>query len=246
MSWIFTQRLAGHSVARITRALNDAGIPSPSAADPHRNPHPTSRRWVLTTVRTILANPRYTGRQVWNRQRTDHDLIDPANTSLGHRDVMRWNTPTDWIISTKPAHPALVSEADFVTVQHTHADRLTAPGRTYTLAGLLRCGMCGRRMDSHWTRRPAYRCRHGHSSAAPPLSHRTPNAYVREDHVLPHLPALVIRLTAHKTDLSGTTAPPSPATAVEYLRTESISVIFAPATRTLTADTPRGERIAIG
>jgi site-specific DNA recombinase len=35
---MFAHRLAGHSVARITRALNDAGIPCPSAADPERNP----------------------------------------------------------------------------------------------------------------------------------------------------------------------------------------------------------------
>jgi hypothetical protein len=33
------------------------------------------------------TNPRYTGRQVWNRQPTSHDLIDPANTGLGHRQV---------------------------------------------------------------------------------------------------------------------------------------------------------------
>jgi len=39
--WMFAQRLARHSAARITRALNDAGIPCPSAADPHRNPHRT-------------------------------------------------------------------------------------------------------------------------------------------------------------------------------------------------------------
>jgi site-specific DNA recombinase len=32
--WIFAQRLAGHSVARIVRALNEAGVPCPSAADP--------------------------------------------------------------------------------------------------------------------------------------------------------------------------------------------------------------------
>ena len=38
--WMFAQRLAGHSAARITRALNDAGIPCPSAADPARNPAP--------------------------------------------------------------------------------------------------------------------------------------------------------------------------------------------------------------
>jgi site-specific DNA recombinase len=34
--WIFAQRLAGHSVARIARALNEAGVPCPSAADPDR------------------------------------------------------------------------------------------------------------------------------------------------------------------------------------------------------------------
>jgi DNA invertase Pin-like site-specific DNA recombinase len=33
VAWMFAQRLAGHSAARITRALNDAGVPCPSAAD---------------------------------------------------------------------------------------------------------------------------------------------------------------------------------------------------------------------
>ena len=45
--WIFAQRLAGHSVARIARALNEAGVPCPSAADPGRNPTAPGRhgRW---------------------------------------------------------------------------------------------------------------------------------------------------------------------------------------------------------
>jgi len=43
----------------------------------------------MRTVAAILANPRYTGRQVWNRQRTDFDLADPGNTSLGHKQVQR-------------------------------------------------------------------------------------------------------------------------------------------------------------
>jgi hypothetical protein len=87
--WIFAQRLAGHSVARIARALNEAGIPCPSAADPGRNPHRAGNARTLGTVATILANPRYTGRQVWNRQRTDKDLADPGDVSLGHKDVQR-------------------------------------------------------------------------------------------------------------------------------------------------------------
>ncbi len=59
--WIFAQRLAGHSAARITRALNDAEVPCPSASDPGRNPHRTGAAWTLRTVAAILANPRYTG-----------------------------------------------------------------------------------------------------------------------------------------------------------------------------------------
>jgi hypothetical protein len=39
VAWIFAERLAGHSMARIARALNDAAVPCPSAVDPDRNPH---------------------------------------------------------------------------------------------------------------------------------------------------------------------------------------------------------------
>lgn len=191
--WIFAQRLAGHSLARITRALTEAGVPCPSAADPERNAHRAGERWSLTTARAILANPRYTGRQVWNRQPTATDLIDPWNTGLGHRQVQRWALPDGWVISARPAHPALVSEEDFIAAQGIRAGRDgTDPGRCYRLAGLLRCGICGRRAESCWSNnRPAYRCRHGHSSAsAPAPPDRPKNMYIREDRILPHLPAL--------------------------------------------------------
>ncbi|GAA0682333.1 hypothetical protein GCM10010193_40090 [Kitasatospora atroaurantiaca] len=58
--WIFAQRLAGHAIARIARALNDSGIPCPSASDPERNPHRDGRRWSVPTVRALrptLATP---------------------------------------------------------------------------------------------------------------------------------------------------------------------------------------------
>jgi site-specific DNA recombinase len=92
--WIFAQRLAGHSVARIARALNEAGVPCPSASDPGRNPHRTGTGWMLGTVTTILQNPRYTGHLVWNRQRTDKDLADPADVSLATRTCSGGTCPT--------------------------------------------------------------------------------------------------------------------------------------------------------
>jgi site-specific DNA recombinase len=150
VTWMFGQRLTGHSAARITRALNDAGIPCPSAADPGRNPHRTGAGWTLRTVAPIVANPRYTGRQVRNRQRTDFDLADPGNTSLGHRQVQRWNLPEGWVISKHPAYAALISEADFIAAQDMTAPRGPAGSATrrYLLAGLLACGRCGRRLES--------------------------------------------------------------------------------------------------
>jgi hypothetical protein len=68
---------------------------------------------MLGTIATILSNPRYAGRQVRNRQRTDRDLADPADVSLGHKSVQRRNLPGGWVISRKPARPALVGEGDF-------------------------------------------------------------------------------------------------------------------------------------
>ena len=51
VAWIFAQRLAGHSMAWIARALNDAAVPCPSAADPERNPHRSGKAWTLHPVR---------------------------------------------------------------------------------------------------------------------------------------------------------------------------------------------------
>jgi hypothetical protein len=153
-------------------------------------------------VFTRLADPRYTGRQVWNRQRTDADLADladPADVSLGHKRVQRWNLPDGWVISSRPAHEALVSEADFIAAQDVSAARGPEPRddvgmperRKYLLAGLLVCGTCGRRMESAWSNgRAAYRCRHGYTTAAPPDPDRPGNAFIREDRALAQLAAL--------------------------------------------------------
>jgi site-specific DNA recombinase len=255
VAWIFAQRLAGHSMARITRALNDAGIPCPSAADPERNPHRSGQAWTLHTVRAILANPRYTGRQVWNRQRTDRDLVDPANTGLGHRPVQRWNLPQGWVISARPAHPAIISEAEYITAQHMKVRRGPRPsGRCYQLAGLLRCGICGRLMESCWSNsQAAYRCRHGHTSATGPDPARPKNAYIREAQILPRLPALAILLhgpaPAGRDQRQGKARSAVPAEAagvIAYLRASSIMLTFNPDQRTLRAGTEDAASITFG
>ncbi len=257
VTWMFTQRLAGHSTARIARALNETGIPCPSAADPDRNPHRPGTAWTLGAVTSILANPRYTGRQVWNRQRTDTELVDAADVALGHKGVQRWNLPDGWVISTRPAHPALVSEADFIAAQAVNAARGPVPRgdpaalegqRRYLLAGLLTCGTCGRRMESAWSNgKAAYRCRHGHTSASIPDPDRPKNAYVRGEVVLAQLPALRSQLARAQPADSGRSArsrrrtrrgtdviaPAGVAEIIGYLREHRVALTWDQAAATL-------------
>ncbi|GAB2829219.1 hypothetical protein GCM10027176_36780 [Actinoallomurus bryophytorum] len=142
--------------------------------------------------------------------------------------MQRRNLPDGWAISARPAHPGLVSEADFIAVQHIHAPRGSPdPNRSYLLAGLLRCGVCGRRMESCWANnRAAYRCRHGHTSAAKTDPDRPKNLYIREDSVLRHLKSLWVRLFEPE---------PAPSTAevVNHLRAQEITLTYDRQSRTL-------------
>ena len=162
-------------------------------------------------------------------------------TGLGYRPVQRWNLPEGWVISARPAHPAIVTEADFIAAQGLAARRGpdSPGGRHYLLAGLVRCASCGRLLESCWSNgKPAYRCRHGHTTAIRPDPARPPNAYIREDQILPRLPALGILLgfPARITRTQGTTHPSVPAGAasmISHLRAKGITLIYDPDEHTL-------------
>ena len=176
VQWMFAQRLAGRSIAGIARELTERGVPCPSEVDPQRNRHRDGAAWTLRTGAVILSNPRYTGRQVWGRQQQ----AARRSGSRSHQSM----SAGEWAVSERPAHPALVSEAKFVAAQRVRAARQTRDGRarSYLLSGLVRCGVCGRRMDSHWVHgRAGYRCRHGHSSSQPRAADGPRYVYVRED-----------------------------------------------------------------
>ncbi|GLL03773.1 putative recombinase [Dactylosporangium matsuzakiense] len=187
--WIFEQRLAGRSVSSIAAALNTLGVPCPSRVDRARNPHRAGVAWGVTTVQAILANVKYTGRQVWNRQ--------PAHCSPpslpGPFKTQRWAATDQWVISKQVAHPALVSEQDFIAAQEVCALPTPHDGRRYELVGLLRCRRCGRCLESCWSHgRPAYRCQHGSGSAKPRCRGHPRNLYVREDRMLEVIGSMLV------------------------------------------------------
>ena len=179
----------------------------------------------------------------------------PANTGLGHKQVQRWNLPEGWVISKHPAHTALVSEADFIAAQDAAAPRGPAgPAvRRYLLAGLLACGRCGRRLESAWSNgKPAYRCRHGHTSAASPDPGRPKTTYVREDQILPHLAALAILHDGHEhpagdpDQASQVTGPARAAELIDYLRSSGHTLTYDPQHRTLRTDTSDAVAVTVG
>ena len=104
--------------------------------------------------------------------------------------------------------------------------------RRYLLAGLLACGRCGQRLESAWSNgKPAYRCRHGHTTATRPDPGRPKNTYIREDQVLPHLTAVAILLGSDQAPSNGTiTSPDEAAALTDQLWTAGITLTYDPDT----------------
>lgn len=202
---IFTEFLSGKGIFAIAEALTRDGVPCPSAYDRARNRHRCGAAWSKSAVRTILTNPRYTGRQVWNRQRKREVLIDVHDVTLGHVTKLGWNPTDAWVWSDQAARPAIVDTATFERVQQLLAGRGRGPTRhtphpnrrPYLLRGIVFCGACQRRMQGSWNNdQPYYRCRFPTEYA---LANRIPhprNVYLREDTLVPALDRWLCRYFA--------------------------------------------------
>ncbi|WP_210587645.1 recombinase family protein [Streptomyces sp. GESEQ-35] len=150
---IFAEYLAGIGIFAIAQRLTDDNVPCPAAYDPGRNRHRCGIAWSKSAVRVILTNPRYTGHQVWNKQRKDESLIDVE-------DVQRL------IASRGP------TSAGRHVVRTRHG---------YAFKGLLVHGACGRRMQGNWAHdQTYYRCRFPREYAVANKIDHPLNVYLRE------------------------------------------------------------------
>ncbi|MER6047297.1 recombinase family protein [Streptomyces sp. NPDC001793] len=194
---IFTEYLRGKGFYAIAESLTCDGIPCPSAHDRVRNPHRPGHAWSKGAVRAILANPRYTGHEVWNKQRKDEVLLDIDDVTLGHRTKLTWNAPEQWIWSAQPVHEPLISQATFTRAQtkrqarrtQTHLERKPRPtDRAYALRGLIHCALCHRKMQGTFNNgKPHYRCRYTAEYAKTTALDHPLTVYVREELILPAL-----------------------------------------------------------
>ncbi|PZG36673.1 recombinase family protein [Spongiactinospora gelatinilytica] len=193
---IFAEYIAGHGLAAIAENLTKEGISSPAANDRRRNPHRCGIAWSKFAVRAILLNPRYTGYQVWNRQRTDEVLLDVDDVALGHTAKMRWNDKDAWIWSERPVHEPLIDIETFHRARDIMAGRGRGPTshkphrarHDYVLRGCVFCHVCERRMEGHWANKaPYYRCRFPQQYAIANKVEHPRNVCVREDAIVPGL-----------------------------------------------------------
>ena len=191
---IFAEFIAGHGFYAIAEGLTRDGIPSPSAHDPERNKHRSGIAWNKFAVRSILINPRYTGHQVWNKQRKDEVLIDVEDVALGHTTKLRWNETGKWLWSDKIVQPPIIDRETFDQVQAMVAGRAhtrtpstsrTAPStRTRCAAASGADSAAGGCKATGSTTTPYYRCRFPAEYALANHVEHPLNVNLREDAVI--------------------------------------------------------------
>ena len=148
---IFAWRADHVGYRTIAARLDAAGVPSPSASDPARNPHRRQAGWSTAALQAICTNPRYMGTETWGRVQKREVLLDPTNPAAGHVTRRRRRTD-DGEVSVPDAIPAIVSPAQWAQAQEAartntaHRTPHTPTKRAYTLRGVLHCGHCGRRL----------------------------------------------------------------------------------------------------
>ncbi len=171
------------SLKGIAEHLNrPGGPPSPSHVDSSRS---LRGHWAASTIRSMLANPVYTGATVWNR-------LDFA-TARQNGGAPRKRAREEWVV-TEHTHLPLIDPETFSAAQDRLANRKRGPReatkRKYLLAGLVRCVSGHQPLSMHGKRRKGityYACSYGADygeTAATEAHDGAKWIYMREDHLL--------------------------------------------------------------
>ena len=118
---VFDMVLQGKSILDVTKTLNAEGIPTTNG-----------KKWLKTTIHTMLSNEAYTGAVVWGIKAKDK--AEP--------------------VRVENAFPAIVSKREFQRARKllgSRAPKKVNPRRAsspYLLSGLLKCETCGKAMTA--------------------------------------------------------------------------------------------------
>jgi DNA invertase Pin-like site-specific DNA recombinase len=121
-------------VSLISNKLNDMKVPTRKGGD-----------WTTSTIRGILSNPVYIGLIRWNFRPQIKKVVD------GEIIIERPRAKEEDMNLIKGLHPAIVDDNEFELAQEYLAENPSLPVPTRyvvknPLAGIIECGVCGRRM----------------------------------------------------------------------------------------------------
>ena len=139
---IYKMFLNGDSLNAIARFLNDNEILTPfeykkSKGYKYKNPNQGKYHvWTSSTVQRILSNQMYVG-----------DMVQGTRGTISYRNhkIIK-KSSEEWCIVPN-THELIVSREDFEKVQlrlEKNKTKFIKPFRTYILRGLVRCGDCGK------------------------------------------------------------------------------------------------------
>lgn len=135
---IYREYLAGTTITRICRGLEEDGIPTKLG----------KKRWQYSVVNSILTNEKYTGDAVLGK------TFKPDVLSK-YRQKNNGQAPMYYAEGT---HPAIIDKEMFemvrVEMQRRKDEKVTAVGNSkytskYPFSGLLICGECGHKLRRH-------------------------------------------------------------------------------------------------
>jgi DNA invertase Pin-like site-specific DNA recombinase len=159
---IFEQFVVLGSVSGLLRHLRRHHIALPFR--PISGPERGELHWHAPqreTLRQILRRPAYAGAYTWGRRPVDPARAVPQHRGTGRRE----RAAEDCAVFLRDNHPAYISWDEYQSnlrrlTRHRRHGPTPGPARTTValLAGLVVCGRCGCRMQTHYTRSLRYAC----------------------------------------------------------------------------------------
>jgi DNA invertase Pin-like site-specific DNA recombinase len=170
---IFDQFVAVGSLSGLLRHLRHHQIALPFR--PISGPEKGQLHWHAPqreTLRQILRRPAYAGAYTWGRRPVDPTRAVPQHRGTGRREL----AAEDCAVFLPDNHPAYISWDQYESnlrrlTHHRRHGPTPGPARTTValLAGLVVCGRCGCRMQTHYTRSLRYACQRRALDYAEPL-----------------------------------------------------------------------------
>lgn len=142
----------GWGMFKISNCLMRRGIPTPRTTAGAAN---AGTRWQQNTIKGILNNPVYTGKLVFRREETTGTLAESELYKIRRR------VEPDKQIVIENAHPALISDDDFLAVQELmkKKGKHKSNGKESLFSYIVKCPDCGSGMHFKPDRRNgAYVC----------------------------------------------------------------------------------------